>query len=159
PLTDYARLQLPDGSSRVAGATEATRGCKHRCRHCPVVPVYGGKFRVTGEAVVLADIRQQVAAGAEHITFGDPDFFNGPAYAVRIVEALHREWPTLSYDVTIKVEHLLHHRELLPRLRATGCLLVTTAVESFDDAILARLDKGHTASDFEHALALTRGLG
>ena len=159
PLTDYARLQLPDGSSRVAGATEATRGCKHRCRHCPVVPVYGGKFRVTGEAVVLADIRQQVAAGAEHITFGDPDFFNGPAYAVRIVEALHREWPTLSYDVTIKIEHLLRHRELLPRLRATGCLLVTTAVESFDDAILARLDKGHTASDFEHALALTRGLG
>ena len=98
--------------------------------------------------VVLADIRQQVAAGAEHITFGDPDFFNGPTHAMRIVEALHREWPAVTYDATIKIEHLLKHRDLLPRLRETGCLFVTSAVESVDDAVLAKLDKGHTRADF-----------
>ena len=83
--------------------------------------------------VVLADIRQQVAAGAQHITFGDPDFFNGPTHAIEIVEALHREFPELTYDVTIKVEHLLKHADLLPILKATGCAFVVTAVESFDD--------------------------
>ena len=98
--------------------------------------------------VVLSDIRQQVAAGAEHISFGDPDFFNGPTHAMRIVDALHREWPSLSYDATIKIEHLLKHRELLPRLRETGCLFVTSAVEAVDDAVLAKLDKGHTSADF-----------
>jgi hypothetical protein len=41
-----------------------------------VVPVYNGVFRIVQRDVVLADIRQQVAMGAEHITFGDPDFFN-----------------------------------------------------------------------------------
>ena len=50
-----------------------------------------------------------------------------------IVEALHREWPGLTYDVTIKVEHLLKHRELLPVLKRTGCLFVTSAVESLDE--------------------------
>jgi radical SAM superfamily enzyme YgiQ (UPF0313 family) len=146
PIEKYARLRVA-GMSKQAGYTEASRGCKHLCRHCPVVPVYQGSFRVVQPDVVLADIRQQVAAGAEHITFGDPDFFNGPTHAMRIVEALHREWPALSYDATIKIEHLLKHRELLPRLRETGCLFVTSAVESLDDAVLAKLDKGHTRAD------------
>jgi radical SAM superfamily enzyme YgiQ (UPF0313 family) len=158
PLSSYANLVVNGGARRV-GYTEASRGCKHLCRHCPVVPVYRGVFRVVQPDVVLADIRQQVAAGAEHITFGDPDFFNGPAHAARIVETLHREWPRLTYDATIKIEHLLQHRDLLPRLEATGCLFVTSAVESLDDEILKKLAKGHTRADFVEALALTRQVG
>jgi hypothetical protein len=158
PLGAYAQLVVPDGTRRV-GYTEASRGCKHLCRHCPVVPVYRGMFRVVQPDVVLEDIRRQVAAGAEHITFGDPDFFNGPGHAIPIVEALHREWPWLSYDVTIKVEHLLKHRALLPVLRNTGCAFVITAVESFDDEILTRLAKGHTQADFLESLRLTREIG
>ncbi len=109
--------------------------------------------------MVLADIRQQVAAGAEHITFGDPDFFNGPTHAMRIVDALHREFPSLTYDATIKIEHLLKHRELLPRLRETGCLFVTSAVEAVDDAVLAKLDKGHTRADFIEVASEFRRVG
>src|SRR6266700_1161390 len=110
-LAEYASLQLPDGQRKVGGYTEATRGCKHLCRHCPVVPVYGGRFRVVQADTVAADITQQVAAGATHITFGDPDFFNGPRHAIAIVTALHRQHPSLTYDVTIKIEHLLEHAE------------------------------------------------
>ena len=157
-LASYARLVL-DGSTRTVGYTEATRGCKHLCRHCPVVPVYNGVFRVVQPEVVLEDVRRQVAAGAEHITFGDPDFFNGPGHALKIVEALHREWPSLTYDATIKIEHLLKHRDLLPVLKTTGCVFITSAVESLDDAVLERLAKGHTRADFLQALALTRAAG
>ena len=158
PLERYARLRTGDGS-KSAGYTEASRGCKHLCRHCPVVPVYQGKFRVVQPEIVLSDIRQQVAAGAEHITFGDPDFFNGPTHAMRIVDSLHREWPTITYDATIKIEHLLKHRELLPRLRETGCLFVTSAVESVDDVVLAKLDKGHTRADFINVAREFRSAG
>jgi radical SAM superfamily enzyme YgiQ (UPF0313 family) len=155
PLAAYAQLAL-NGSTRRVGYTEASRGCKHLCRHCPVVPVYKGVFRIVQRDVVLEDIRRQVAAGAQHITFGDPDFWNGPGHAMPLVEALHREWPELSYDATIKVEHLLKHRNLLPDLRRTGCAFITTAVESLDDAVLAKLAKGHTHADFVEALRLTR---
>ena len=158
-LASYAALQCADGTRRIVGYTEASRGCRHLCRHCPVVPVYHGQFRVVQPAVVLADVAAQVAAGAEHITFGDPDFFNGPTHALRVVEALHAAYPSLTYDVTIKVEHLLGHRELLPRLRETGCLFVTTAVESIDDRVLALLEKGHTRRDFFDAVALCRAAG
>jgi radical SAM superfamily enzyme YgiQ (UPF0313 family) len=157
-LEKYAQLQL-GGSSKRAGYTEASRGCKHLCRHCPVVPVYQGNFRVVQPDVVLADIRQQVAAGAVHITFGDPDFFNGPTHAMRIVDALHREWPGVTYDATIKIEHLQKHRDLLTRLRDTGCLFVTSAVESVDDAVLGKLDKGHTRADFIQVVQEFRSAG
>jgi hypothetical protein len=155
----YARVVMPGGEHRVAGSTEATRGCKHLCRHCPIVPVYNGAFRVVEREVVLEDVRRQVVAGARHITFGDPDFFNGPAHSIAIVQALHREFPEISYDVTIKVEHLRMHDELLLALRDTGCLFVTSAVESVDDAVLEKFDKGHTRADFIAVAARFRELG
>ncbi|MGZ4814926.1 MAG: CUAEP/CCAEP-tail radical SAM (seleno)protein [Terriglobales bacterium] len=158
-LRKYSKLRLPNGEERVSGYTEATRGCKHLCRHCPIVPIYNGSFRVVPKEVVLADIRQQVAAGAQHITFGDPDFFNGPTHAIGIVETLHREFTAVSYDVTIKVEHLLKHADLLPTLKATNCIFVVSAVESFDNALLARLDKGHTNEDFFRVVELFRRCG
>jgi radical SAM superfamily enzyme YgiQ (UPF0313 family) len=155
PLSRYATLQVGD-DRRVTGYTEASRGCKHRCRHCPVVPVYDGHFRIVPADVVLADVGAQVAAGARHITFGDPDFFNGARHAAAIVDAFARQFPGVTYDVTIKVEHLLRHQSLLPVLRDTGCAFVTTAVESFDDEVLGKLEKGHTSADFERALELAR---
>jgi radical SAM superfamily enzyme YgiQ (UPF0313 family) len=158
PLGAYAQLRTGDKTRRV-GYTEASRGCKHLCRHRPVVPVYRGLFRIVQADVVLEDICRQVAVGAEHITFGDPEFFNGPGHAMPIVEALHREWPGLSYDVTIKVEHLLNHRDLLPVPKDTGCLFVTSAVESLDDAVLEKLAKGHTRASFKEALRLMRAVG
>jgi len=158
-LDRYASLEMPDGSRKIVAATDATRGCKHRCRHCPIVPVYDGQFRVVPVDVVMADVRAQVEQGATHVSFGDPDFFNGPTHARKIVEALHREFPDVSYDAIIKVEHLLEHRGLLPVLVETGCLFVTSAVESVDDDILARLEKGHTRADFIAAAGACRSVG
>ena len=155
----YASVVMPGGEHRVAGSTEATRGCKHLCRHCPIVPVYNGAFRVVEREIVLEDIRRQVAAGARHITFGDPDFFNGPSHAISIVESMHREFPGLTYDVTIKIEHLRKQDALLPALRDTGCLFVTSAVESVDGAVLEKFDKGHSRADFLAAVARFRELG
>jgi radical SAM superfamily enzyme YgiQ (UPF0313 family) len=158
-LANYAHLILPDGGYRIAGYTEASRGCKHLCRHCPIVPVYDGAFRIVQRKIVLEDIRRQITAGAQHITFGDPDFLNGPAHALAIVKALHAEFPRISYDATIKIEHLLKHADLLPKLRDTGCLFVTSAVESVDDNILTHLAKGHTRADFLRVVQIFRDLG
>jgi radical SAM superfamily enzyme YgiQ (UPF0313 family) len=157
-LNLYAKLRL-GAESKLVAYTEASRGCKHLCRHCPVVPVYQGKFRVVNRDTVLADIRQQITAGAQHVTFGDPDFFNGPRHAMEIVEALHREFPDITYDATVKIEHLLKHRDLLRPLRETGCLFLTSAVESVDDCVLEKLEKNHTRQDFIEVAQATREAG
>ncbi len=158
-LERYAHLVLPDGGRKQLGFIEASRGCKHLCRHCPVVPVYQGKFRVVPVPVVMSDIAQQVRSGAAHISFGDPDFFNGSTHAMKVLAAMHAGYPGLSFDATIKIQHLIAHAELLPALKAAGCLFVTAAVESVDDRVLQYLAKNHTRADFERALQLCREAG
>jgi radical SAM superfamily enzyme YgiQ (UPF0313 family) len=158
-LRRYAHLVPSAGAKRIVGFVEASRGCKHLCRHCPVVPVYQGKFRTVPVEVVMADIAQQVKAGAAHISFGDPDFFNGPTHAMKLVAAMHDRHPGLSFDATIKIQHIIDHARLLPALKAAGCLFITTAVESVDDKVLQYLAKNHTRADFERALQLCREAG
>ena len=158
-LEKYSHLIGPDTEVTVAGYSEASRGCKHFCHHCPIVPAYRGRFFVVGVDAVLADIEQQVDMGAGHITYGDPDFFNGPGHAMRVIDEVNKRYPDLTYDVTIKVEHLQRHFKLLPRLVETGCLFVTTAVESFDDTVLQVLDKGHTRTDVSAVDKLCRDIG
>jgi radical SAM superfamily enzyme YgiQ (UPF0313 family) len=158
PLDRYARIDR-GGRLEPAGYVEATRGCRHHCRHCPIPPVYEGRFFVVPAGTVLADIRQQVEAGATHITFGDPDFLNGPGHTLAVARAMHAEFPGLTFDVTAKVEHLLRHRRHLPELGRLGCAFIVSAVESLSDAVLGHLDKGHTRADVLAALRLVREAG
>lgn len=157
-LEQYAHLER-NGVAVLAGYTETTRGCKHTCLHCPITPVYHGRFFALPAEIVLSDIRAQVAQGARHITFGDPDFLNGPTHALRITRALHDEFPDVSFDATIKVEHLLKYRHLLPELKANGCAFVVTAVESLNDNVLRHLDKGHTTADIAEVFAVMAQVG
>jgi radical SAM superfamily enzyme YgiQ (UPF0313 family) len=158
PLAQYARLEYK-GQKRVAGYAEASRGCLHLCTHCPIPPVYGGRFFVVPEEIVLEDVRRQVAAGAAHITFGDPDFLNGPGHSLSVVRAMHAEFPDLTFDVTTKVEHILKRGSILPELGRLGCLFLVSAVESVSEAVLAILEKNHTRADVEQALAAVRAAG
>jgi radical SAM superfamily enzyme YgiQ (UPF0313 family) len=163
PLSRYAQLEEPDASGgpvrRLAGHVEASRGCRHLCRHCPIPAVYAGRFFVVPVDVVLQDIRYQVRAGATHITFGDPDFLNGPGHAMRIVRAMHAEFPELTFDFTAKIEHLQRERLLLPELVASGARFVVSAAESLNDRVLAILDKGHTRADLLEVVRRLRDVG
>lgn len=108
---------------------------------------------------VLADIDNLVAAGAGHITFGDADFLNAPAHSLAILERAHAVHPDITFDATIKVEHILDHREIWPRLAQLNLLFVVSAFESVDESTLEILDKGHTVADMAEAIELTRGAG
>jgi radical SAM superfamily enzyme YgiQ (UPF0313 family) len=158
PLDRYVRLAI-DGHERAVGYVEASHGCAHRCRHCPVPVVYDGRIRIVDVDAVLADVEQQVAAGAQHLTFGDPDFMNGLHHSMRTVRAVHEQFPDLTFDCTVKVEHILEYADAWPELAAAGCLFVVSAFESVSDATLVRLDKGHTVADAGLAVALLRTHG
>jgi len=160
PLDRYAKLSV-GGEERLAGYVEASRGCAHRCRHCPVPVVYEGRTRMAGIDALLADIDQLVGMGARHISFGDPDFLNGPHHARRVVEALHGSFPEVTFDATVKIEHILHHEDdgTWPAFAKAGCLFVISAVESASDAILERLAKGHSTRDVARAVATLRSCG
>jgi hypothetical protein len=158
PLERYARLVLAR-EEHLVGYVETTRGCIHRCRHCPVPVVYNGRIRLAGLETVLRDIDQLVAMGASHISFGDPDFLSGPHYAARVIDAVSSEFPGITFDLTAKVSHILAHGEFWPKFQAAGCLFVTSAFESTDPRILDLLHKGHSPKDASRATELLRSAG
>ena len=158
PLEEYARLMV-GSETYLVGAVEASHGCAHMCRHCPIPAVYNGAFRIVDVDTVLGDIDQLVAAGARHITFGDPDFLNGPAHSLRIVRGLHERHPDLTFDCTVKVEHILKHRGVWDEFAQAGCLFAVSAFESVNDDVLELLDKGHTAEDAAAAVHIMRDAG
>lgn len=157
-LDRYAHLKV-DGEHRIVGYVEATQGCGHQCRHCPIPAVYGGRFRAVDVESIRSDVDQLVAMGARHITFGDPDFLNGPTHARRVLESVSGDHPQLTYDVTVKVEHILDHADLWPDLARLGLLFVVSAYETVDDRTLTLMDKGHTAADLGPATATLRSAG
>jgi radical SAM superfamily enzyme YgiQ (UPF0313 family) len=155
----YARVVDAAGRERHAGHAEATRGCKHLCRHCPIPSIYGGRFFAVPVEVVVEDVARQVAQGVTHVTFGDPDFLNGPRHAIAVASALRARFPALTIDFTAKIEHLVRHAALLPRLRDHGALFVVSAVESLSDLVLAKLAKGHSRADVSRAFAACAAAG
>jgi radical SAM superfamily enzyme YgiQ (UPF0313 family) len=157
-LERYARLAV-GGEERLVGYVEASHGCVHHCRHCPVPAVYDGRIRVVQAETVLRDVERLAGMGARHITFGDPDFLNGRRHSVAIVRALHDRFPQLTFDCTTKVEHVLEHADGWAEMAAAGCLFVVCALESVNDEILARLEKGHTTAEAVCAIELLREHG
>lgn len=157
-LSPYAHLEWR-GERIPAAAVEASRGCKHLCRHCPLPPVYAGRFFAVPVETVLADVRQVAAAGARHVSFADPDFLNGPTHALRVARALHAEFGSLTFDFTSKVEHLLRYADLLPELVALGAVFVVSAFESMNGEVLRHLNKGHRPEEARTALELARRVG
>lgn len=154
-LKRYA--QLDTGAELLpTGYTETTRGCLHTCLHCPITPVYNGRFFAVPADVVLADVDQQVRMGARHITFGDPDFLNGPTHVLRILRRMSDAHPGLTFDFTTKIEHILRYPAFFPEARDLGAVFVVSAVESVSNLVLERLRKGHTRDDVVRALAILR---
>ncbi|HVP65731.1 MAG TPA: CUAEP/CCAEP-tail radical SAM protein [Anaeromyxobacteraceae bacterium] len=159
PPDRYARLVDSSGHERLAGYLEASRGCLHLCRHCPLPPLYRGRFFAVPADVVLEDVRRQASAGATHVTFGDPDFLNGPGHALRLGREIHRRFPGMTFDFTAKVEHLVRLPEAVAELASLGALFVTSAVESLSDEVLGRLAKGHTRADVFRAFEVCARAG
>ncbi len=159
PLLEmYARFEDKD-EVRTVGYTETTHGCKHLCTHCPIPPVYNGKFFAVQRDTVLSEIQKQVVEGATHITFGDPDFLNGPTHGLRILRAMHETFPNLTFDFTTKIEHILKNREHFPEFAQLGCRFIISAVETLNEHVLTILEKHHTRADVREAIDIVHGAG
>ena len=154
-ISEYTRL-IDKGSNKITGSVETTYGCKHLCTHCPVPIQFQGSFKIFSERKIIEDVSNQIELGAEHISFNDPDFFNGPKFSLKILEKLNKEYPLITYDSTIKVEHILKYKDYFKELNNLNMLFVISAFESTNDLILKVLDKNHTFRDLEDAIELSK---
>ncbi len=154
-ISNYAHLV--DGSNNlIAGSVETTYGCKHSCTHCPIPISFNGSFKTYSFEKIVNDVQNQVNQGAKHISFNDPDFFNGPMHALKILEALNKKFPGITYDSTIKVEHIIKYKKYFKELASLNMVFVISAFETTNDKVLSILEKNHTRSDLNNSIEISQ---
>ena len=153
PLDRVRPPRCSTASSASSASVDASRGCAHRCRHCPVPVVYDGRVRSIDER---RGARRRRAAGRRRRA---PHHVRRPRLPQRAAALaprrarVHERFPDVTFDCTVKVEHVLRHADAVAgvRRRRAACSWCR-AFESVDDAVLERLDKGHTAADAGRAV-------
>ncbi|WP_298335414.1 radical SAM protein [Ferrimicrobium sp.] len=146
PLDSYRSVSIA-GHDLVTGYLETSVGCRHRCLHCPVAATWNGRIAINDAEAVITDGLAQIEAGAQHLSFGDPDFLNAPKHSLKVLATLAEKAPWVTFDITTKIAEILRHRDLIPTLAASHVNFVISAVESLNDDVLSHLDKGHTGAD------------
>jgi radical SAM superfamily enzyme YgiQ (UPF0313 family) len=112
-------------------------------------------FKTFGTEKIITDVTNQVEEGAKHISFNDPDFFNGPKHALKILQLLNEKHPSITYDSTIKVEHILKYPDYFQELKNLNMLFVISAFETTNDHVLNILQKNHSFNDLNKAVELS----
>ncbi|MFB4212861.1 RCCLKC-tail radical SAM protein [Shouchella sp. 1P09AA] len=160
-LHKYPQKQINHllGSDQVVGSTEIARGCHHRCLYCSVFAAYGGKVLLIPEDIVINDVRNLVEDGMTHLTFVDADFFNAKYHGIKIIRALNKEFPNLTYDFTTRVDHILENKETLVELRNLGVKFITSALEFPSEQVLDEVAKETSVTDIEDAIWYLKDIG
>ncbi len=161
PLAKYPQAQVDKlcGQQQIVGVTEIARGCHHRCLYCSVYAVYDGKVLLVPEDVVLADVRNLMVDGMTHLSFVDADFFNAKYHGIKILRQLHAAFPTLTYDFTTRVDHILENQPTIKEMAALGVQFITSALEFSTQAVLDAVAKETTLEEVEAAIAFLATTG
>lgn len=136
---------------------EFSRGCQNNCFYCS----YDRGKTIRD----LADIKQELLANAElgikRYRISDSNFTDGPPGYERYPYDICQ----LMIDLNLKLEWSCYARaddmtdELAELLRRAGCFMVFYGVESGDDEMLKKMNKGETVADAYNAIRLAKKHG
>ncbi len=163
---------MQPGPVRARACVEVQTGCDHRCTFC-IIPFGRGDARSRAPAMILAEVRAQVAAGAREVVLTGVDITSfGQANADRRGRRASRA-PTLGR----LVRRILAEVPELPRLRLSSIdaaeidadLLAAFAeprlmpylhlsLQSGDDLILKRMKRRHRGAQALATIAKVRAI-
>ena len=161
PLARYARLAIA-GEQRVAGHVEATRGCKHLCRHCPIPPVYDGRFFAVPADIVLEDARRaDRRRRAPHRLRRSRLPERAAATRCGSPGRCTRSTPRVTFSFTAKVEHIVAATaRSFPELAAAGrAVRRERGRVAVGPRCSRRSPRGTARPTCREALAIVRGAG
>lgn len=160
-LTKYPQPHLVTlmGTEKVVGGIELTRGCHHKCTYCSVYSAYDGKVLLGDVDQILLDVDVLVEQGMEHMTFIDAEFFNATRRSFDALNRIHKRHPSLTFDFTTRVDHILENRDRLTELRDQGVRVITSALEFPKNEVLKQVCKEVDVEDLKEAVRLVQEAG
>lgn len=136
-----------------------SRGCPFFCIYCSVHCIMGYKFRPRSPKNVVDEIKHWVAQGHTHFQFTDDNFTFDMNRAKRICDLIIREQLKIKWNVRngIRVDKV--DKELLQKMKDSGCYFIFFGMESGSQEILKSIKKGTTIDQIKNAVALTKEVG
>ncbi|MBU90190.1 hypothetical protein CMO94_01505 [Candidatus Woesearchaeota archaeon] len=136
------------------------RGCPYKCNFCLGSALYNGTLRNRSVADVTNEIEHIIRNyGIEFIHFEDNDFFLKPdGWIKNFCEKIINDKIKFKWLFQTRVDSVIKNKELLTGLRNAGCVGIELGIESGDEFVLKKINKGITINKMKIANKLLKEL-
>lgn len=156
PLSKY-KTHPPYGRKNPYFSIMTSRGCPFQCTFCSK-DVFKDNFRTLSPKRVCDELEELISKyGAKEIHFYDDDFTINIKRAEEICDEIMRRDIRIRWSCTTRVD--LVNETLLKKMKKSGCWLIAYGVESGNQEILDRINKGYTIEKVISSFALTKKAG
>ena len=128
-----------------------SRGCPYRCKFCHN---FYREYRASSPERVIEEIYELYVQGRRFIRIYDDNFTLDRFRAMRIFELLRREKFPLRFEIKSRADMV--DEELLKKAKEVGVCQISYGMESADQDMLDRMQKGIKVSDIVNAIEITK---
>lgn len=130
-----------DGLRRRAVSLVTSRSCPLNCNFCSIISM-NTSYRTISVEVGIEWLRQEMNRSPfEHIYFLDADFLVSKSRARHWSQAIHANFPDVTWSVQVNVGHVLALGESLKELRSRGLVAAELGLEAGNDRQLSIFNK------------------
>ena len=140
------------------GLLETSRGCVFKCVYCNK-NIFGRRFRCKSPARVVDEIERMLDAGFREIHIEDDGFSTKLDNAKAICDEIVRRGLKFPWTLINGIRVDRTDQELCDRLAAAGCYQVAFGLESGNQDVLDRIQKGITKDQIRVAVPMARKAG
>ena len=136
-----------------------SRGCPQRCVFCSVRLSMGRKFRPRSPENVVAEIQHWYDQGWRNFEFQDDNFTCDMNRAKRICDLIVSKGLIIRWCLPNGIRPDRLDRELLEKMRESGCFRIGLGVESANNEVLRKIKKGTRIERVEEIAEMVRQVG
>lgn len=163
PFADWESLPMAKYTDAIAvkknyGSIVASRGCPFSCTFCGAKTVLGRKVRRRSPENILEEIRLLYEKyNVRQVLFHDSTLNIDNQWVNEICEGILKMGRPLLWGCNLRTENL--ERETLKLMKESGCIRVFVGVESADNNVLKRMNKGTNIERIEAGIRLIEEMG
>ncbi|MCK5213786.1 MAG: radical SAM protein [Candidatus Omnitrophica bacterium] len=141
PMGRY--LPQPNDQYRLPKVSMITsRGCPYSCIFCDK-SIFSNRYRSFSPAYIVSEMEQLIERyGARDIAFLDSTFTVSKSRVEGIIDEMKRRKVKVNWTCTVRADVVT--KELLIKMKETGCWRIRLGVESGDEEVLKFIKKGIT---------------